>query len=827
MMPVMTPDVEGAVTTDKSATWRFLMIALALSSQIASHLVSAACAREARDSGLVQGAELRLPHSGSGLGPAVTNHYYVDSIYGSDANPGISAEAPWRTLAPVHANDFVPGDVVHFKRGSSWTGGLVINDSGVEGNPITFTTYGTANRPVFANPGSPDNWTIAVEIDADWVVVEGFLVQDAYWNGVRISRGSNHNIVRDIEVTNVGIGIGIYGERNLATGNHVHDLHLVVNTPGGDDDFGAVGIWLFNSNNEVSYNTMVNCKAPSHDYVYDGGAIEWHGHVDNCYVHHNIGMNCNGFLEVGGGSARNTVVAYNVSVNDGAFSYINLGGHHRSEVENFRVENNTIVDTNEDDGGRFIAFGRGDPALNTLIMRNNIFYVNKRISYKSSFSHDHNLYFRVDGSTELGLSLGEADQVADPLFVDVAGHDFHLQPGSPAIDAGAHIGYSLDFDDRPVPVGDAPDLGAFEYQTGSPTPTPTAMPTRTATPPNTSTPTQTNTPTVTPRPTETATPTSAASPTPTPTVMRTPTATPPNTSTPTQTNTPTVTPSPTETATPTSVASPTPTPTVMRTPTATPPNTSTPTQTNTPMVTPSPTETATPTSAASPTPGPSWLYLPNVLRDFSPTCVERGYTFREEFEDSALDGWSVSLEYGQQQVTDGILHLWTQPSIDRFPLVWRNDLLEGGGSDFAVEARFRHSGFAAYGTTIALNSATYDGDRVPAGVDLPPGIEDILSIHHVVDRGGGIYRFAISMLDGRLVWNGTPGDSNWHVVRVTLEHGEWYTLHVDGQRVGSARSSVRPRSIYIGNPTIQPWFGPWTQLYVDYLRISRCLDWGP
>jgi hypothetical protein len=52
-------------------------------------------------------------------------------------------------------------------------------------------------------------------------------------------------------------------------------------------------------------------------------------------------------------------------------------------------------------------------------------------------------------------------------------------------------------------------------------------------------------------------------------------------------------------------------------------------------------------------------------------------------------------------------------------------------------------------------------------------------------------------------------------------------MFVDGQRVGSARTTVRPSSIYIGNPKIEPWFGGWTQLYVDYVRISRCLIWGP
>ena len=214
-----------------------------------------------------------------------------------------------------------------------------------------------------------------------------------------------------------------------------------------------------------------------------------------------------------------------------------------------------------------------------------------------------------------------------------------------------------------------------------------------------------------------------------------------------------------------------------------------------------------------------------IIKRTVPRCVTWGYTFDEEFDNPALVGWSQSLAGGQQQVSGGLIRLWTQPSTDRFPVIWRNDLFEGAGSDFALEARFRHSDFTAYGTTIALNSAPFDGSRVPAVQPLPAGIENMLNIHHVVDPVGGVFRFDISMLKGAVKWAGTPGDQNWHVVRVTLEQ-DLYTLYVDGQLIGSVKSSVRAGSIYIGNPTIQPFYGAWTQLHVDYIRISRCLEWG-
>ncbi len=56
--------------------------------------------------------------------------------------------------------------------------------------------------------------------------------------------------------------------------------------------------------------------------------------------------------------------------------------------------------------------------------------------------------------------------IADPLFIALQNRDLHLQAGSPAVDAGVNVGQSLDFDNKPVPGGKAPDIGAFEYQDG-------------------------------------------------------------------------------------------------------------------------------------------------------------------------------------------------------------------------------------------------------------------------------------------------------------------------------------------------------------------------
>jgi len=51
---------------------------------------------------------------------------------------------------------------------------------------------------------------------------------------------------------------------------------------------------------------------------------------------------------------------------------------------------------------------------------------------------------------------------SDPLLVDSAGLDWHLQSGSPAIGTGIDMGITEDYDGSPY--NSPPSLGAYEYQ---------------------------------------------------------------------------------------------------------------------------------------------------------------------------------------------------------------------------------------------------------------------------------------------------------------------------------------------------------------------------
>lgn len=70
--------------------------------------------------------------------------------------------------------------------------------------------------------------------------------------------------------------------------------------------------------------------------------------------------------------------------------------------------------------------------------------------------------YNVFYNTKSTIGVGPGSLTADPLFVDPAAYDFHLQAGSPAINAGTDVGVALDRDGKPR-VG-APDIGAYEFQ---------------------------------------------------------------------------------------------------------------------------------------------------------------------------------------------------------------------------------------------------------------------------------------------------------------------------------------------------------------------------
>jgi len=90
--------------------------------------------------------------------PSWAATYYVDATNGKDSNGGLSPSTAWKTIAKVNSSKFQPGDFILLKRSEVWREQLTVPSSGSNGNPITFTAYGSGDKPVITGADLVIKW---------------------------------------------------------------------------------------------------------------------------------------------------------------------------------------------------------------------------------------------------------------------------------------------------------------------------------------------------------------------------------------------------------------------------------------------------------------------------------------------------------------------------------------------------------------------------------------------------------------------------------------------------------------------------------------------
>jgi hypothetical protein len=141
---------------------------------------------------------------------------------------------------------------------------------------------------------------------------------------------------------------------------------------------------------------------------------------------------------------------------------------------------NSVVYNNGEEGVAFRGISITQPpsvvtskVTNTIIAKNGWFGIDvqQKGPNRNEVTADHNLYFG-NGKPNRGLASDTGAMTdQDPLFLAPAGGDFHLRPGSPAIDKALPLGeVAVDFDQHARPLGAAPDIGAFEFTASPPGP---------------------------------------------------------------------------------------------------------------------------------------------------------------------------------------------------------------------------------------------------------------------------------------------------------------------------------------------------------------------
>jgi hypothetical protein len=295
-----------------------------------------------------------------------------------------------------------------------------------------------------------------------------------------------------------GGGIQIINSSPTVTGNVISNNSALC----------GMGIYIDGGSPVIKNNTISNNTQPSNDGGCGGGGIEATGSSaspssplmeGNVITNNNLNAGGGGF---GGGiyvydfsqpTIRNNVIKGNTAYNGGAIAISsslgtvvvqNLIANNTSLFtgaglyvvgSNVNVTNNTIVG-NLNSSGIFV----WSNSPQTITVSNNIVVAAAGQSYAitcapalntlSPVFSRNDVYIGWSGVCDYTASPGNIS--ADPLFVNSAS-DFHLQPNSPAIDAGTNSAPNLpqtDYDGKPRIIDGnndcvaTVDMGAYELQ---------------------------------------------------------------------------------------------------------------------------------------------------------------------------------------------------------------------------------------------------------------------------------------------------------------------------------------------------------------------------
>jgi hypothetical protein len=234
--------------------------------------------------------------------------------------------------------------------------------------------------------------------------------------------------------------------------NDVHGAR-VVKSPDYPVTVGSYG-WYINSNNSLLEGNRVydNVGYGIHMYL-SGSTTAVHDNIirnniiyGNCYNDGGRNQGLNAVIMTSGANNLfyNNVVYENECIGSGAA--VTIGGTDAG------VYNNTITGNGTTNGGAGLEMGA---AANNPVLRNNLLYGN---------------------GTDLIANQGAGNPTvsntfqSNPLFVNAAAHNYALQAGSGAIDAGFTVAaVPVDILGVTRPPG-AYDIGAYEFGGGGPPP---------------------------------------------------------------------------------------------------------------------------------------------------------------------------------------------------------------------------------------------------------------------------------------------------------------------------------------------------------------------
>ncbi len=421
--------------------------------------------------------------------PTLGGTYYV-SLAGDDDNPG-TIDLPWRTIQRA-ADTLTAGDTVYIRAGA-YPEHVIPQNSGSAGQPITYAAYpgetaivdGTgvvvpeygglfdlAGRDYICVSGLQVIHSSYYGIVADsssHVTIEHNYTYDTYTSGIS-SWNSDHIIVNGNEV--VGACTGPWQEHISISStdtfevryNQIHDV-----MPG---TVGKEGLSVkdASSHGKVYGNHVYNLN---HVGIYVDAEAE---HLFDIEVYQNLvhDVEAMGFSLASeqGGLLENIRLYNNIAYGNLVGLWLSACCVATHPFQDITIINNTFAYNGRNGWGGGI--GIENTQVQNVVIRNNVCSQNiysqmaADPSVLPELTVDHNL---TDGDRDPEFEFYGVGDLVDvsPSFVNPLMGNYHLQPGSPAIDAGSSLAAPADdFDGHPRPQdgdGDGTpgyDIGAYE-----------------------------------------------------------------------------------------------------------------------------------------------------------------------------------------------------------------------------------------------------------------------------------------------------------------------------------------------------------------------------
>lgn len=394
---------------------------------------------------------------------ATTN--YVDSVSGSDANPGTEAQ-PWQTSLNVNTGTFSDGYTILFKRGTTLT------VSGLYGlnfraNNATFDAYGVGVNPIINGGGNVPIVVYASNrvgtLTQNLIITNGGPVGVTNTGALWQCDSTGTNTLRNCTLAKQSIDCGVASGSGwiILDENDISECADEAVTLHGTGNAVITGGAIHNNvnafNNSGTGGTLV-CNGV--DFYENSNADlddlgTWNSTFYGCrFLGFPTATTWSVYKGSSGGTTRFQYCFFDLS--GGASTTQPSFTLNASAIE---FSNNTIY------GGASSTRGHFAWVAGTVRATNNIVYrVTRYINLLGgNFESRNDLYYAVPSNANSTNSAISGAINSDPLFTNAAGSDFTLTSiSSPAYNAALDIDLVLDLAGNAV--GNSPDIGAYEYQ---------------------------------------------------------------------------------------------------------------------------------------------------------------------------------------------------------------------------------------------------------------------------------------------------------------------------------------------------------------------------